>query len=302
MVSEDCLIQFYDLQKPLCIECDASKQGIGCVMLQPDDNIASNTVDGIPSNLRPVAYASKSLSEAEQKYANIKRELLGVVFSLETFKHFTSGRQTNIITDHKPLTSLFSKCLANTSPRLARMLCISNYDANVLYQKGSKMFLSDALSRLSSHNIRQGKQSEIKGLNISVHDNETDIRESTLDKIHIHSKTDPTLSLVMQYVLDGWPGNANEYAEPAQPYFTYREELTILDGLLVKCSRIVIPTDMRHACLETLHTPHLGIQKTFLRAHTSVFWPGITADIKAKISGCAACQRFQPRQPADTQK
>ena len=59
MVSEDCLIQFYDPQKPLYIECDASKQGIGCVMLQPDDNIASNTVDGIPSNLWPVAYASK---------------------------------------------------------------------------------------------------------------------------------------------------------------------------------------------------------------------------------------------------
>ena len=46
MVSEDCLIQFYDPLKPLYIECDASKQGIGCVMLQPDDNLASNTVDG----------------------------------------------------------------------------------------------------------------------------------------------------------------------------------------------------------------------------------------------------------------
>ena len=216
MVSEDCLIQFYDLQKPLYIECDASKQGIGCVMLQPDDNIASNTVDGIPSNLWSVAYASKSLSEAEQNYATIERELLGVVFSPETFKHFTSGRQTNIITDHKLLTSLFSKCFANTSPRLTRMMLhISDYDANVLYQKGSKMFLSDVLSRLSSHNTRQGKQSEIKRLNISMHDVEMDICESTLDKICIHSKTDPTLSLVMRYVLHGWPGNANECAEPA---------------------------------------------------------------------------------------
>ena len=95
------------------------------------------------------------------------------------------------------------------------MLHISDYDANVLYQKGSKMFLSDALSRLSSHNTRQGKQSEIKGLNISVHDVETDICESTLDKIRMHNKTDPTLSLVIPYVLDGWPGNANECAEPA---------------------------------------------------------------------------------------
>ena len=179
-------------------------------MLQPDDNIAADMNDSIPSNLRPVAYVSKSLSEAEQNYANIERELLGVVFSLETFKHFTSGRQMNIITDHKPLISLFSKCLANTSPRLVRMMLhISDYDANVLYQKGSKMFLSDALSCLSSHNTRQGKRSEIRGLNISVHDVETDVQETTLDKIPIHSKTDSTLSLVMRYVIDGWPDNAN---------------------------------------------------------------------------------------------
>ena len=299
--SEDCLIWIYDPHKPLFIECDASKQGIGCVMLQPDDNILADVNHGIPSNLRPVAYALKSLSEAEQNYANIERELLGVVFPLETFKHFTSGRQTNKITDHKPLTSLFSKCLANTSPRLARMMLhISDYDANVLYQKGSKMFLSDALSHLSSHNTRQGKQSEIKGLNISVHDVETDVCETTLDKIHIHSKTDSTLSLVMRYILDGWPGNANECAESAQPYFTYREELTIVDGLLVKGNRIVIPTDMRHDCLETLHAPHLGLQKTLLRARTSVFWPGMTADIKTQISNCSACHKFQTKQLAET--
>ena len=63
-------------------------------MLQPDDNLTANTVDGISTNLRPVGYASKRLSEAEQNYTNIKRELFGVVFSLETFKHFTSCRQT----------------------------------------------------------------------------------------------------------------------------------------------------------------------------------------------------------------
>ena len=121
-VSKDCLIQFYDPQKPLYIECDASKQGIGCVLLQPDDNVPSSLKDGIPTNLRPVAYASKSLSEAEQNYANIEHELLGAMFAIETFKHFTYGRLTNIITDHKPLTSLFIKCLANTSPRLSHML------------------------------------------------------------------------------------------------------------------------------------------------------------------------------------
>ena len=154
------------------------------------------------------------------------------------------------------------------------------------------MFLSDALSHLSSYNTRQGKQSEIKGLNISVHDVETDVHETALDKICVHSKTDSTLSLVMRYVLDGWPGNANQCAEPAKPYFTYREELTNVDGLLVKGSRIVIPTDMRHDCPEMLHMSHLGLQKTLLRACTSLFWPGMTTNIKAQISNFSACQKF----------
>ena len=51
MVSEDCLIQFYNPHKPLFIECHASKQGIGFVMLQPDDNIPADVNNGIPSNL-----------------------------------------------------------------------------------------------------------------------------------------------------------------------------------------------------------------------------------------------------------
>ena len=272
-------------------------------MLQTYDNLAANTVDGIQTNLRPVGYASKSLSEDEHNYANIKRELLGVVFSLESFKHFTSGRKTSIITDHKPLTSLFSKCLASTSPRLVRMMLrMCDYDANVLYQKGSKMFLSDALSHLSSHNTRKGKQSDIKGLKIFVLDVETDVHETTLDKIRNHSKTDSTLSLVMQYVLDGWPGNANECAEAAQAYFTYREELTIVGRLLVKGNTIVIPTDMRHDCLETLHASYLGLQKTILRAHTSVFWPGMTADINAQISNYSACSASDKTVSRDTEK
>ena len=126
------------------------------------------------------------------------------------------------------------------------------------------MYLSDALSRLSSHNTKQGKQTEIKGLNISVHDLETDVKDSTLNRIHSNTKGDSTLSLVMRYVLDGWPGTTNECAEPACAYFTYREELTIIDGLLAKGNHIVMPTNMCHDCLETLHASHLGVNKTLM--------------------------------------
>ena len=48
---------------------------------------------------------------------------------------------------------------------------------------------------------------------------------------------------------------------------------------------------MHHDCLETLHASHLGVNKTLMQAHTSVFWLGMTADITALVSNCPACQK-----------
>ena len=77
----DISLQFFDCSKPLYIEVDASKWGIGSVMLQPDTVVRNTSDGGIPNNLRPVACASKTLSQTESNYSNIEHELLGVVFA-----------------------------------------------------------------------------------------------------------------------------------------------------------------------------------------------------------------------------
>ena len=118
-ISNDCLIHFYDTKKPVFIECDSSGVGIGAVLLQPDSDHVESDKNGIPCNLRPVAYASKSLTEAERRYANIEHELLAVLFSVEHFKHFVYARDVTIITDHKPLLAVFKKCIHNMAPQLA---------------------------------------------------------------------------------------------------------------------------------------------------------------------------------------
>ena len=97
------------------------------------------------------------LSDTESNYSNIERELLGVVFAVLHFKHFTYGRPVMIISDHKPLVSLFKKSLTSSSPHLSRMLLqILDYNLNIVYQEGSKMHLSDAISQLSSHKPDNG--------------------------------------------------------------------------------------------------------------------------------------------------
>ena len=91
-------------------------------------------------------------SSTESNYSNIECELLGLLFTVTHFKHFTFGRLVHVITDHKPLVSLFRKSLVDSSPRLTRMLVqLLDYTLDVTYQPGAQMHLSDAISRLSSH-------------------------------------------------------------------------------------------------------------------------------------------------------
>ena len=146
-VSNDVKLQFYNAHKPLYIEVDMSKKGIGAVMLQEDNIMRDDSKSEISTNLRPISYASKTLSTTELNYSNIECELLGLLFAITHFKQFTYGRPVHIITDHKPLDSLFRKSLVYSSPRLTRMLVqLLDYTLEVTYQPGAQMHLSDALA------------------------------------------------------------------------------------------------------------------------------------------------------------
>ena len=136
-------------------------------MLQCNPIVKNSSSTEIPNNLHPISYASKTLSETESNYSNIEQELLGVVFALTHFKHFTYGRPVTIISDHKPLVSLFKKSLTSSSPHLSRMLLqILDYDLSIVYQEGSKMHLSDAISQLSIHKPDHG--STLPGMDIPL--------------------------------------------------------------------------------------------------------------------------------------
>ena len=176
---KDITLQFFDSDLPLYIEVNASKKGIGAVMLQLDKNTKNTSNTVIPNNPRPVSYAAKTLTSSESKYSNIEHELLGALFSVLHFKHFTYGCKVHMITDHKPLVSLFEKSLTSASPRLSRMLLhIIDYQLDVMHQPGTKMHLSDA-SRLTCHNDNS-KANAIPGLDISVHDIEVFTEMSVL--------------------------------------------------------------------------------------------------------------------------
>ncbi|CAC5393321.1 unnamed protein product [Mytilus coruscus] len=107
IITKNPVLSFYDVSKPVTVSCDASQCGLGAMLIQ--DN-------------KPVAYASRSLTDAESRYANIERELLGVLFGLERFNDYTYGKHINVESDHKPLEMIVRKSLGCAPPRLQRML------------------------------------------------------------------------------------------------------------------------------------------------------------------------------------
>lgn len=135
ILSNDPLLQYPDFSKPFNLTTDASKFAIGAVLSQ-----------GPIGTDKPVSYASRTLSETEIKYSTIEKELLAIVWATKHFRPLY-GRKFRIVTDHKPLTWLFS--LKDTNSKLIRWrLKLEEFEYEIHYKKGKSNTNADALSRI----------------------------------------------------------------------------------------------------------------------------------------------------------
>ena len=73
-----------------------------------------------------------------------------------------------------------------------------------------------------------------------------------------------------------------------------------MDGLILKGTRIIIPSECRDEVLEKLHEGHFGIDRTKLRARDSMYWPQINQDIETLVKSCEKCQEFSRRNKRDS--
>ena len=114
-----------------------------------------------------------------------------------------------------------------------------------------------------------------------------------LAQIRQAQQEDPTLSQVMKYCQEGWPARHHIKGSVKQ-YWCVRSELCMHNELLLRADRIVIPTCLQQDILSRIHQGHQGIVKCRLRARMSVWWPGLSQQIKTMIEHCTdCCQKFQ---------
>ncbi|XP_053403100.1 uncharacterized protein K02A2.6-like [Mercenaria mercenaria] len=277
------VLRYYDSKLETVIQCVSSESGLGATLLQEG---------------QPVAYASRALTQTEQNYAQIEKELLAVVFAFEKFHHFTYGRRVFVESDHKPLEIISKKPLFRAPKRLQRMLLkLQTYDYEICYKKGKHMYISDTLSRAYIANgcathledvLLTDYEKEIEATCSSDYlavssERQTRIKQATLE--------DQTLVKLIECIKNGW----NKAPREVKPYYSVRDELSVDNGIIFRGDRCIIPKSMRREILDQLHS-HIGIEGCLKRARSCVYWPNITSQIKDFISKCDTCQSLERKQ------
>lgn len=268
-------LSYFNPAKSAVVQVDASQNALGAALIQ--DN-------------KPIAYASKSLTETESRYANIERELLACVFGAERFHTYLFGKHFTIQSDHRPLDMISKKNLTAAPARLQRMLLrLQKYDYEIQYKPGSEVILADSLSRLP----KKMKEAEI-GFDVAV----CFVQFSTqrLAELREETRQDAVLSCLMKYIAQGFPDSRRDVHQQVRQFWPFRDELCIEDGLVLKGEQVVIPQTLQKEYLDKIHEGHQGVTRSQQRAKSSVYWPGIYKDIETLVTSCLLCQKHQPSQ------
>ena len=262
--------RYYDRNKPVTLQCDASLKGLRACIIQ----------DG-----HPIAFASKSLTDTETWHANIKRKLLAIIYGCEKFHTYLYGRTFTVETDHKLLEMISIKNLIAAPAMLQRMLLwLQQYDMTITYRPGKEMLLADALSHLPSWtNTQIQLDLRVDAIAISA------FTRSHLTNIASETQWDLSLSTVHRLTLNGWPNRCTNFPRITRNYWDFHDELSIEDDLLMKGERVLMPPSCRDSIMDDLHKSHAGINKALALARLCVYRQGLGADVTDYIKRCLTC-------------
>jgi cleavage and polyadenylation specificity factor subunit 1 len=243
------LLAHPDSTAPLALVTDASTSAMGAVLQQRRQDA-----------WQPLAFFSRKLSPAQQKYSAYDRELLAIYEAVRHFRHMLEARHFTILTDHKPITFAFQQKRDNCSPRQFNHLdYISQFTTDIRHISGRDNIVADTLSRvesvasLATPEALAAAQDEDKELTTLL----SGTTALQLQRIHI-------------------PGTA----------------VTLYCDTAGVKPRPYVPSPLRRQVFDSLHSlSHPGIKATAKLVSQRFVWPAIQKDCRTWARACQACQR-----------
>ncbi|GJZ02477.1 reverse transcriptase domain-containing protein [Tanacetum coccineum] len=237
------------------VYCDASNQGLGCVLMQRD---------------KVIAYASRQLKIHEKNYTTHDLELGAVVFALKIWRHYLYGTKSVIYTDHKSLQHIFDQKELNMRQRRWLEL-FSDYECEIKYHPGKANVVADALSRKERVKPRRVRamavtiQSGVKGLILAAQD------EAFKDE---------------NVIAEGLNGTDQqmEKREDGSLYYLDRIWVPLVGGVRTKIM------DEAH---KTRYSVHPGADKMYYDLRDMYWWPGMKKEIAIYVSKCLTCAKVK---------
>lgn len=272
LLSAETNLGYFDPDLRTIVMADASPVGLGAVLLQEKG-----------SSIRTICYINRSLSAVERRYSQTEKEALALVFAVERLKYYLIGRQFDLITDHKPLEVIFGK-RSKPCARIERwLLRIQGFKFRVIYRSG-KNNIADPLSRLLPVNPDWVSENDIYEKNLIMFVKELAPRALLLTDICRAIQTDPELQTLLE--------DLTADRTPTSKVFCHiKDELGVVDGILIRGSRLIIPTALRERTLQNAHEGHPGIVKMKDRLRSKVWWPNMDLQAEKFVKSCDACQK-----------
>ena len=272
---------YFDPNKETRIYVDGSqKDGVGSILAQKDENTG---------RFRPVRYDSRALTDTETRYSQIEIESLAIYTGIMKCHIYLYGlKDFTVVTDHKPLVTLYNGAKENMPPRVKHHKIMSQgYNFKVIYEKGC----DNPGDYLSRHPLREsvGKDEA---------DEQWDLEVDTLiswmvpdavtrNKIRESTRKCPQMQELMKAIEKGYVDTKDNRL---QPFKKMIEELSVENDIILRDERVVIPEELHSDIIQIAHETHLGRSKTIALIKETMWFPAIDRKVTEKLEGCTTCQ------------